>query len=259
MEHSLLQFKKDLKALGINPGDMVMVHSSYKSLGGIENGPEGFFTAFKEYLGEEGTLIFPAFSFDKVTMDNPDFDMQKTPSCVGFLSEYFRTNVEGVVRSIHATHSCSAWGKHAEELVANHELDETPVGKNSPIYKMQFMGGKYLMLGCSTHHLTAMHGVEETAEPPYLFGEEKKRVTYNVTDNGKTFQIPSVRHNFVIGDNYYIQQYGKIADLLDENEVTKGKILDADCVLFDAEAVWKKGKAKLLEDPFYFVYPKKIS
>ena len=259
MEHSLEQFKKDLKALGINEGDMVMVHSSYKSLGGIEDGPEGFFRAFKEHLGEEGTLIFPAFSFDTVTLKNPEFDMQKTPSCVGFLSEYFRTSVEGVKRSIHATHSLSAWGKHADELVANHELDETPVGKNSPLYKMQFMGGKILMLGCSVHHLTAMHGVEETAEPPYVFGKDKIRVTYKVTDNGRTFEIPSIRHNFVIGENYYIQQYGKIVDLLDEAEVTKGKLLDADCVLLDAEAVWKKGKAKLLEDPFYFVYPKKIS
>lgn len=259
MEHTLEQFKKDLKALGINPGDTVMVHSSFKSLGGIEDGAEGFFKAFIEYLGPEGTLIFPAFSFDKVTMKNPVFDLQETPSCVGYLSEYFRTKVSGVKRSIHATHSCCAFGKRAGELVADHELDETPVGKNSPLYKMQFIGGKILMLGCSTHHLTAMHGVEETAEPPYLFDREKLKVDYTVKDGERTFTIPSIRHNFTIGDTYYIQQYGRITDLLDDTEVSKGKILDADCVLYSAEAVWKKGKAKLLEDPFYFTIPKKIS
>ena len=257
MEHTLEQFKKDLYDLGIRPGDTVMMHSSYKSLGGIEGEAEGFFKAFMELLGPDGTLILPAFSFDSINAQNPVFNREKTPSCVGYLTEYFRTEVKGVIRSLHATHSCSLLGKRAEELASGHELDETPVGKNSPIYKLQNIGGKILMLGCSTHHNTSMHGVEETAEPPYLFDRENKRVDYTLIDGERTIFRPSLRHNFVIGENYYVQQYGKVVDLLDETEVTEGKVLDADCVLFSAEAVWKKGKAKLLEDPFYFVIPTK--
>ena len=32
-----------------------------------------------------------------------------------------------------------------------------------------------------------------------------------------------------------------------------GKVLDADCVLMDASAVWQRGHDKLVEDPLYFV------
>jgi len=30
-------------------------------------------------------------------------------------------------------------------------------------------------------------------------------------------------------------------------------VLDADCVLMRAKAVWRKGKEMLTQDPFYFV------
>ena len=32
--------KKDIKAIGINKGDVVIVHSSFKSLGKLENGAD---------------------------------------------------------------------------------------------------------------------------------------------------------------------------------------------------------------------------
>jgi len=78
MEHTLEQFKKDLYDLGIRPGDTVMMHSSYKSLGGIEGEAEGFFKAFMELLGPDGTLILPAFSFDSINAQNPVFNREKT-------------------------------------------------------------------------------------------------------------------------------------------------------------------------------------
>ena len=44
--HTKEQLISDLKALGIQPGDTILMHSSYKSLGGIEDGAKGFFEAF---------------------------------------------------------------------------------------------------------------------------------------------------------------------------------------------------------------------
>ncbi len=37
--HTLEQFKKDLYALGLRAGNTVMMHSSYKSLGGLRAVP----------------------------------------------------------------------------------------------------------------------------------------------------------------------------------------------------------------------------
>ena len=61
--HTTQQLKQDLAALGVCPGDAVLMHSSYKSLGGIEGGAAGFFAAFLELLGAQGTLALPALSY----------------------------------------------------------------------------------------------------------------------------------------------------------------------------------------------------
>lgn len=251
--HTAAQLTDDLRSLGIRPGDTVLMHSSYKSLGGIEGGAKGFFEAFLSLLGPEGTLVLPALSYGDVSAEQPVFDALNTPSCIGYLPEYFRTQVSGVIRSLHPTHSCCMVGKNAASLAEGHELDETPVGPRSPFAKLPKIGGKILMLGCCPDHNTSMHGVEETAEPPYLL-DRTCRVPYVLKDaNGKEHHQSALRHNFVLNGHYHEQRYSRILPLLSEAEVSYGKILAADCVLMSAEAVWKKGHEKLLEDPFYFV------
>ena len=117
-------------ALGIVPGDALMVHSSLKSLG------EGFTPAdviegLRGALGAEGTLMLPALSYITCNAKHPVFDYYETKSCVGAIPEYFRTSVEGVLRSVNPTHSCCALGNNAEYLTSGHILDETPCGENS--------------------------------------------------------------------------------------------------------------------------------
>ena len=50
---------KDLYALGIRPGDTVLVHSSLKSLGPVPGGAETVIQGLLKALGDEGTLLFP--------------------------------------------------------------------------------------------------------------------------------------------------------------------------------------------------------
>lgn len=252
MKHTAKKFKEDLYDLGIREGDTLMIHCSYKSLGGIDGGAETFFAVFDELLGEGGTLIMPAFSYETVNYDNPVFDLEKTPSCVGYLPEYFRTEVEGVIRSMHATHSCCVKGKRADELVENHHLDLTPVGDNSPIAKLPHINGKILILGSHPDHNTALHGVEEMGNAPYIF-DRNKTITYTLKDGEKEITQTALRHNFHREDCSYDQKYARIIDLLSEDEYSFGKVLDADCYLMDAKAVWEKGVKKLKDEPYYFV------
>ena len=251
--HTVQQLKHDLAALGIRPGDSILMHSSFKSLGGIEGGAKGFFGAFLELLGENGTLMLPALSYESVTREQPHFDVRNTPSCIGYLPEYFRTQVSGVVRSLHPTHSCCACGRHAEFLCHAHRLDRTPVGPHSPFARLPVVHGKILILGSHPDHNTTLHGVEETAEPEYLFDRETP-IVYTLTDSeGRAFQATHLRHGFHFPERDYAQCYARIIDLLDETEVSSGKVLDADCVLMDARSVWKKGHEALVKDPLYFV------
>ena len=254
--HSKEQLKRDLGTLGVSAGDTVLMHSSYRSLGGIEDGAEGFFSAFMELLGPEGPLILPALSYESVTRQQPEFHLAFTPSCVGYLPEFFRTQFPGVIRSMHPTHSCCLFGRRAVELAADHEQDETPVGPHSPFAKLPKVGGKILMLGCGLDHNTSMHGVEETAEPPYLFDRANtERVDYILYDDvgHKLFQH-ALRHSFSEnGIRCYEQRYSRVVPLLSESEASHGQVLCADSWLLSAEAVWEKGHQKLTEDPFYFV------
>ena len=244
---------EDLYALGVKTGDTLLVHASYKSMGAIEGGAKTFFEALISYLGDEGTLVMPALSFDSVTFENPYFKAKETPSCIGYLPEYFRTSVEGVRRSLHATHSCCAIGRNAEELLADHELDETPVGEHSPFRKLPNYDGKILFVGCSSDHNTSMHGVEELADPPYWVNRDQ-RVNYTIEDeHGNQMHCLSYRHGFVVDGKHIRQRYSRIEGLLDDGEITRGKLLMADCTLMSAKAVWSKGVEKMKNDPWYFV------
>lgn len=247
----LEQFKSDLKKLGIKKGDSVMIHCSYKSLG-TKIAPEDFYNTILEILGDEGTLIIPAFSYDTVNYENPVFDKAETPSCVGFLPEFFRTNIKGVKRSLHATHSCCAIGKNADYLIKDHEKDLTPVGENSPIAKLPKIGGKILILGSHPDHNTALHGVEEKGNAPYVLNRENP-INYILKDGEKEIRQAALRHYFNRKSYKYTQEYARIIDLLENGrDYTFGKVLAADCYLFDAKALWDKGVEKIKQDPYYF-------
>lgn len=247
---TLKQFKTDLQKLGIESGDSVMIHCSYKSLG-VKIAPQDFYAAILEILGEDGTLIMPAFSYDTVNFENPVFDKATTPSCVGFLPEFFRTNIKGVKRSLHATHSCCAIGKNSDFLIKDHEKDLTPVGENSPITKLPQINGKILILGSHPDHNTALHGIEEKGNAPYIFSPDVK-IDYILKDGETEIHQTALRHHFNRNGYKYTQEYARIITLLGENDYTFGKVLNADCYLFNARALWDKGVEKIKEDPYYF-------
>jgi aminoglycoside 3-N-acetyltransferase len=63
----VLTFEKLVEAfreLGVEEGDTLLVHSSYKSLGEVDGGPQTVVRALEAALGAEGTLIMPTFNFD---------------------------------------------------------------------------------------------------------------------------------------------------------------------------------------------------
>ncbi|MBS1334084.1 MAG: AAC(3) family N-acetyltransferase, partial [Clostridiales bacterium] len=146
------------EALGIRSGDTLLVHSSLKSLDGAS--PADVIEALLALLGPEGTLMFPTLSYLHSNRNNPVFDVRRTPSNVGAIPEYFRTEYPAL-RSLCPTHSCAAVGLRAEYLTGAHHLDDTPCGPSSPFRRLRDAGGKVLFIGCGTRPNTSMHAVEE--------------------------------------------------------------------------------------------------
>ena len=56
----------DLRRLGVEAGDILFVHSSFKSLGPVEGGAESVIQALEDALGPEGLLLMPSFNLMNV-------------------------------------------------------------------------------------------------------------------------------------------------------------------------------------------------
>jgi aminoglycoside 3-N-acetyltransferase len=107
--HSREQLAKDVRRLGVEVGDTVMVHASVRAVGEIAGGPDQIHLALKDVLTARGTLIMYASCpryYDEVGFGNPTkeqereileklpaFDPLTTRSARdnGTLVEFFRT------------------------------------------------------------------------------------------------------------------------------------------------------------------------
>ncbi|MEG0593303.1 MAG: AAC(3) family N-acetyltransferase [Coprobacillus sp.] len=238
----------DLRKLGVKEDDTIIVHSSYNALKGnyhIDGGPQAVIDALKETVNK-GTLMLPTLSYLEVSVEHRYFDVLKTKSCVGILPEVMR-NTEGVYRSINPTHSIAVWGKDAKEIALDQQKDFSPVGACSPLHEVKRRNGKIIMLGCGLKCNTSMHGVEEMCVPSYLY---RGSFDYEVVlENGQHINMDVLRHDF----KGYEQRYDRILDVLSKDDYCVGKVLEAECYVLDALAVWQKGLAILKQNPYYFV------
>jgi len=82
------KLKQDLLELGVNAGDVLLVHSSMKALG-TKLSPEEVLDTLEDVLSEEGTLLLPALTYENVTEEQPVFDSTATEPCIGLLPRTF--------------------------------------------------------------------------------------------------------------------------------------------------------------------------
>lgn len=246
MTDAVEQIAADLRTLHIQAGGVLLVHASLRSLGKVEGGAESVIQALLRVLGDRGTLLMPALSYEAVGAHHPHFDVRQTPSCVGALPEYFRQRA-GTLRSLHPTHSVCAVGEHAQALLASHRDDDTPCGTHSPFHQLPLMDGQILFLGCGLRPNTSMHAIEEIIEPHYLYGAV---VEYEMVDQqGNSFPMAVRSHNF----KGWTQRYDRLADVLDAEYLHRGRVLQADCFVVEAEPMWLAAYRQLQINPLYFV------
>jgi aminoglycoside 3-N-acetyltransferase len=239
-------FIAQLRALGISSGNVLLVHSSMKALK-TKKTPIEFIHDLINAICTEGTLLIPALTYENVNAKQPHFSALKTVPCIGLIPETFY-RMDGIVRSIHPTHSVCAYGKYATDLTTDHWIDETPVGPHSPFMKLLDYSGKLLFIGDILESCTFMHGMEEKAGAPYVL--EKERTHYIIeNEDGTITEKDMYAHDF----RGWEQQYQRIKDILHYPEIKTGKVGQADCFLIDSTALAEKSLEKFKKDPFYFV------
>ncbi len=235
------QLEQDLLELGVCAGDVVLVHSSMKALGTTLS-PEEVIASLEKTLGDKGTLLFPALTYENVTEETPVFDSAVTEPCTGLLSRVF-FHSPGVERSVHPTHSVCAKGKLAHALTVGHAMDSVAVGPHSPFMLLPLYRGKLLFIGDILHACTFMHGIETIVRPPYLC--RCNEAEYVV--NGKK------RRYSGFDDFGWGSEFQRIEDILEEPDLRKGKLLSANAYLIDTRALLAAALLKMSAEPYAFI------
>jgi aminoglycoside 3-N-acetyltransferase len=179
---------RDLRALGVEPGQFLFVHASLKSLGWVVGGAPAVVAALCTAVGPDGHVAAPTGTEGNsktsrvhrakiATMtpeeveqyeqyDMPAFDKDGTPSGMGAISEALRTTA-GAVRSGHPQSSFAAIGPRAGYLMAGHPL-ECHLGPQSPLGKLYAENAQVLMMGAGFEAFTGFHLAEYTytSHPP---------------------------------------------------------------------------------------------
>ncbi len=145
------------------PGDSLIVHSSLRSVGWVEGGPDAVIDAMLEAIGPAGNLMLPAFNYTRPLPD-PCYDPAETPCRTGIIPETGRKRGDAL-RSLSPTHSVAVIGPRAEELTAGH-LETRTFGVDSPLDRLIDLSGRILMLGVGQTSNSALHVAEEHAQRP---------------------------------------------------------------------------------------------
>lgn len=188
---------RDLHALGVAPGDDVMVHAALRSVGPILGGPDSLIDAILERIGPAGTLLaYTDWSGDfddlrtqdgkvpeAIKADIAPFDPENSRSIRdnGAFPELLRTR-KGALRSGSPGASCAALGGRADWYTAGHALDYG-YGEGSPFAKLVASSGKVLMLGAPLDTVTLLHHAEHLS---HVSGKRVLRYETPILVDGRT-------------------------------------------------------------------------
>jgi aminoglycoside 3-N-acetyltransferase len=242
----------DLRRLGVQPDDMLMVHASMRRIGPVEGGASALVTAIDAAVAPSGTWLMTLGALDdwswvnerpeaeraQLLAGSPVFDALTTPADpdVGVLAEVFRTT-PGTVVSDHPEGRFGARGGAAEALVADVPWDDY-YGAGSPLERFVHAGGKVLRLGADDDTVTLIHYAEHLAPI-----EHKRRVRRHRMVHGPSG--PVLRIVETLDDSDGIAEYAGVGGT-DEfavilrrfrttGAVTTGRVGQAE--LFDARAL----------------------
>jgi len=157
------QLEAKLRALGIKEGDSVIMQSSFSDLNGFSGEAVDVLDCVQKILGPDGNLFMVSMPYGGSARDylneRKPFNVRRTPSHMGLLSELFRRR-KGVLRSANPLHPILAYGPRAEWLVEGHEELQHSCGENSPFERMLELDTKALLFDVDLDVLTFMHYLE---------------------------------------------------------------------------------------------------
>ena len=245
---------RDLRAMGIDAGDLVMVHAGVRSVGPILGGVNALVQAVLDVVSDTGTLAayvdwelgFDPDAVDPALADEiPAFDKRiaRAARAYGIFPEVVRT-WPGSVRSDNPEAGVSAIGARAAWLCADHALSYG-YGEASPYAKIVEAKGKVLLLGAPLDTITLLHHAEHVARIP---GKRIRRARRKLLVAGVTqwVDIEEYDTSVPVIEGLADDFFARIAEAaLAAGHGRRGKVGRADAYSFDAAALHATGVAWL--------------
>jgi len=184
--------------LQVQPGEVLFVHSSVDHLH-LDFPFFHMLVLLREAVGVEGTLVFPTYpELDsyKHLLTQPVFDVRKSPSYSGILTEFARRQ-RGAKRSLHPAKSVCALGPLAEALTATHHHSPYPYDRCSPYYQLVTYQARIIGVGVSTNRLAFVHTVDDALKadfPVQPYHERRFRVKC-IDAAGQDHWVETYAHN----------------------------------------------------------------
>jgi aminoglycoside 3-N-acetyltransferase len=170
----------DLRDIGVEAGQTILVHGSLSSLGWVCGGAPAVVDALQQVVTESGTIVMPTHSpgnmepsemeqppvpeswYETIREQMPPYRPAVTPTQgMGAIAECFRS-CPGVSRSDHPQHSFAAWGADASFVTEGHSLSYS-LGEESPLARVYDLDGDVLYLGTTHASGTSIHLAEYRA------------------------------------------------------------------------------------------------
>ena len=211
------ELKNMIKEMGIESTDTLFIHSSMKAIGEVVGGADTVLDSFMEYL-ENGLLILPTHTWANMSESHNVYDPKKEPSCVGVLTNLFMKR-EGVVRSLHPTHSVAAYGKDNIEYIKGEEEITTPCGIGGCYDRLRERNAKILLLGVNHSRNTFIHCVEEILQVPERFTE--KPVLFKIVMPDGSIKESMVYRHYNRTTAHISETYTKLEQAFYDNNVAK--------------------------------------
>jgi aminoglycoside 3-N-acetyltransferase len=245
--HTRSQLTRDFAALGVTPGQTIMLHSSIKAVGPVLGGPNTIVQALLDALGPDGTLMMyagwhdiPDFVLDLPPderqvyyAEHPAFDprLARAVRDNSYLAEVVRT-WPGAERSLNPEASMVALGALAEPLTRDHPLNYG-YGPGSPLAKLVEWRGRVLLLGAPLDNITLLHYAENRARMRH-----KNIIHYQcpILRDGQTVWVDI--EDYETGETHADYSFEQIAQAyLAQHATPQGRVGDAPSFLFDAAAL----------------------
>ena len=223
-----------MQNMGLQKGSVVFIHSSMTEFYNYTGTAKELIDKIIEAIGENGTLMMPAYPKNKEIFDNEvDFDVLNSPSGAGYLTETFR-KYPGVKRSINIQHSVCAYGKLADEFVSEHHRSLTAWDQFSPYYKMSQIHTLIFSFGLPYFLGTVIHCTDSILRTKYryfqLFFRKKSEFKFRDSE-GRIGVNKYLTHDFARrrSKKKIIKKY------FDKHQFKKTKISNLDVEVVDAK------------------------